>query len=271
MNLGLMLALYFGGAPGGGAAPVYFGYALCLIGTYLSYAQNALLLRAAKDHAGYRRRCALLEHCLQLQQAQYAALSGQAAQVRAARHDLRQHQRVLEQLVLDGDMEQLSAYLNGFRKRMEACREEPGVCAHPTADALLRYYIALLEQAGVALDLALDIRADLGVPAYDLCVVLGNCMENALEALQGTEPSRRFLRMRAGQAGQILTIVESNSYSGERLRGADGGFLSTKRQGGMGIGLSSMRAVAEKYGGGVKAEAADGVFRVSLILFGREG
>lgn len=269
--LGLMLAFYLDGFSRGGVALTYSVYALCLLGTWLSYVHSARLLRAAQNGAVSLQRNGVLEHCLQLQQAQYAALSARAAQARAARHDLRHHQRVMEQLIQDGDRERLAAYLSDFRKRVDACREEPGVCAHPMADALARHYIGQLQQAGVELDLALNIREDLGVPAFDLCIVLGNCMENALEALRETEPARRFLRMRAEQNGQILTIVASNSYRGERLRGADGGFLSTKRHGGPGIGLSSVRTVVEKYGGSVKAEAAEGVFRISLILFGGEG
>ena len=243
-------------------------YFICLWGTYWAYSKNARLMNQVLYNADFVRRNSILEHCIQLQQTQYAALEEQVAQTRAARHDLRHHQRVMEQYIRDGDKTRLEEYLAEFRERVDLCRQQPGVCAHPAADALVRYYLGLIQQTGARLDIALDIREDVPVAAYDLCIVLGNCLENALEAIRETQPQQRFLRMRAEQNDDMLTIVAGNSYQRQRLEQGDE-FLSTKRPGEPGIGLSSIRTVTEKYGGSCKIEAKDGVFKISMIFFAK--
>lgn len=265
----VMLLIYFCDVDAAGHWIRYAVFALCLLGTWASYRRKAELLRTASANAGYLRRNGMLEHSLQLQQAQYSALTAQVAQARAARHDLRHHQRVMEQFIRDGDKQRLAQYLTAFNERVDACREDAAVCAHPAVDALARYYLEQAQQCGTKLDIMLDIREDIAIPAFDLCIVVGNLMENALEAIRECAPEKRFLRMRAEQSGQMLTLVAGNSFVGERLQKGEE-FLSTKRNGEPGIGLSSIRSVALKYGGSVKTQVEDDLFRISVILFGEE-
>ena len=246
--------------------PKYIIYSLCLIGTGASYFRNAWFLTTVMDWASYKERSKILENSLQLQQAQFSALSIQIHDIRAFRHDMRQHLRVMEQYIRDGNREALREYLTNYQDQLAETLEGKSICAHPALDALARYYLPLIKETGARIDVALDMQSDINIAAADLCIIFGNCMENALEAIQKTEPEKRFLRLRANQVEQTLTFAFGNSYS-EICRGEDGEFLSTKHKGGPGVGLSSIRKAAQKYGGSVKIEAENGEFRIYIILF----
>ena len=74
---------------------------------------------------------------------------------------------------------------------------------------------------------------------YQLCDLSRRALSRReYEAIRQAAPERRKFRMRALQAGPLLTIVAENGYSGERRRDGNG-FLSTKRPG-RGVGLASM-------------------------------
>ena len=243
---------------------------LCGLSIWCAYLRDSQLFGMMVENTSQSRRGDMLERCVELQRAQYASMTEQMEKARMLKHDLRQHQRIMAQFLQNGDDRSLREYLTDFCKDERLFGEEIRICQNSAADAVLRYYVEKMRQAGARLDLSTDIREDLGVPPYDLCVALGNCMENALEAIAQAPEGKRLVRLRAVQNGQILSFVLGNAFDGERIRDADGRFLSTKRPGQRGIGLYSIEKIAEKYGGNVRTETENGMFRLSLILFGRE-
>ena len=136
------------------------------------------------------------------------------------------------------------------------------LCGNPLVNATAMHYQAMARQAGAAVDIRLDIPEDTGrVPAGELCVIIGDMLENAAAACQGTE--KPFIKMRSRCADGILTVTLDNSFSSIR-QNADGSFQSTREGGG--LGLRIIAALAEKHGGGSRFEAKDGVFYSSVYL-----
>ncbi len=116
------------------------------------------------------------------------------------------------------------------------------------------YYLDMASRFGIAdCSIRLEIPEDTGsVPAHALCIVIGNLLENAVTACAGADAP--FIRMRGRLSDGILTIVMDNRYAS----------ISRTPEGG--IGLLSVRSIAEKYGGGCRFEAADTVFSSSVYL-----
>ena len=98
----------------------------------------------------------------------------------------------------------------------------------------------------------------------DLCVVVGNLMENAVEACERMPEGRRFIRVNSGLEHGILTLTVDNSFSG-KIRKQGGAFLSSKRPG-EGTGISSVVAVAKKHGGNAWFEEKEVVFQASVYV-----
>lgn len=98
------------------------------------------------------------------------------------------------------------------------------------------------------------IPSDCPVDDFDLCVIFGNLLDNALEACRKiTADSDRFIKVHAHMVKQCLLIEVANSMTqpGNRKDG---------------IGLRNVKATAEKYNGTVQITAQDNIFRVSVLL-----
>ena len=272
VHLGLLLFFHYGDAIYGGSqygeAMKLICFCFCFASLWDSYRRNSRLLMTTRESVSQQNRAEFLAHSLQLQQDRYDTLVEQVQVTRALRHDLRHHEMMINQYLCGGDREGLAAYAQEFRRQQDQLRQEPSVCANPVVDALARYYLGQMEKVGTTLDVVLQISEQCPIPGADLCVVLSNCLENALEAIRQAAPAQRYFRMRAVQDDSMLTIVAENGYSGERLRD-NSGFLSTKRTG-RGVGLDSMASIAKKYHGDFRARADNGAFRVSVALFGQE-
>ena len=204
-----------------------------------------------------------LEQMLRIQENHYNKIMSYMHETRAAQHDMRHHFSVLDRYISDNDTDGLVEYLLSISNN--AVRNSTlTICDNIVADAVAKHYLGLAVDAGIEVDAALDIPADVGIDAADLCIVLGNGLENAFEAAAKTSPG--FIRVRAENSPSTLTLVIGNNYAGT-LQENGGLFLSTKNADRDGIGLSSIRAIAEKYDGYAKFEARDGTFYTNVILF----
>lgn len=244
-------------------------YLLCLICTGLCYALNGRLFVAAKQNAILGERDATLEHLLEIQEKQYAALFSHIEEIRIARHDLRHHIRTIRQYIFDGDQDKLKEYLDTYVQQMPQ-KIPLTICENTAVNAIARHYLELAQQENVQLDVVLNLEENPGISASDLCIVLGNSLENALEAARDVEEHARFIRVRSLSTPAMLAVVISNSFSGTLTASENGTFLSTKHPGRQGIGLFSMRVIAEKYDGYAKFEVQDQVFETSIILYKQE-
>jgi sensor histidine kinase YesM len=97
----------------------------------------------------------------------------------------------------------------------------------------------------------------------DLCIVFGNCVENAIEACQRAG-GERFIRIKSIIIGDMLAVTIDNSFDG--ILNQNNNTYQSRKHNGEGIGISSVKAVARKYGGDAKFESKANVFQASVIL-----
>lgn len=208
------------------------------------------------------KELSLLEKQIHMQEEHYRQITETAIQEKQQRHDFRHHISALRVLLEKEDTKAATAYLDALAAP-PAKEKFPPVCRNETVNAVALHYLAMAVQSGITdCFVRLDIPEDTGrVPIHALCLVIGNLLENAVAACAGTQAP--FIRMRGRLADGILTIAMDNRYADVRQT-PEGGFHSTKPGGG--IGLLSIRSVAEKYGGGCRFEAADTVFSSSVYL-----
>ncbi len=129
------------------------------------------------------------------------------------------------------------------------------------------YYAALCHRNGIALICQADLPAELPVAEMSVCVALSNLLENALEASLRTADSRREIRMYAKvHSDKLVLLSVENRYDGEIIE-QDGIFQSSKHRG-EGVGLQSVRRIAEKNGGYCQFTHEGGVFRADIMLRG---
>ena len=200
-----------------------------------------------------------------MQQQRYESLKAAIEEARQARHDLRHQLCQLAALAEEGNLEKIKAYLSGAVSRIPSL--ELHFCENRAADGVVGYYCALAKRENIPYSVQIDLPECLPVDEINLCLVLSNLLENALEASLRTAPARRKIKLTAYlHSGSLALIQVENTYDGV-IREKGGVFQSSKRKGD-GVGLQSIRYIAEKSGGVSTVTYQDGVFRARVMLRG---
>jgi len=220
-------------------------------------------LRQLAENACLRENTRMMNFQLALQEDAYVRLSDRIAETKAARHDLRHHLSVIESLLESKNEESLNNYLRAYRDTLPD-ENEFTYCENYYANVIIMHYAGLAKAEGILLNVDLQIPQEIGISGPDICIVLGNCLENALEACRRMEEGQRFISVKADIRGHMLIILFDNSFNGKASTNGNS-FLSLKHDG-QGIGISSVKAVAERYNGTARFEFSENIFRVSVIL-----
>ena len=208
-------------------------------------------------------------HLLSIQKLQYDNLQNRIEETRRARHDLRHQLLLLHSIREKKDFSLLDELLAGYPEISEF--EQPLVyCENESANVILGYFAGLSAKSNVRFDARVTLPQELFVDKIRMAVLLGNLLENALEACQRRERGR-FITISGGYkvlentgTGMISLVVE-NSYS-VAPRQQDGRFRSTKHSGD-GVGIESVRSIATLYNGTSSFTAREDVFTASVILY----
>lgn len=201
------------------------------------------------------------EEQIRLQKNYYTAISRSMDDARKARHDFKHHKAAIERFIQTDDKKALMEYYNNIEKDASGVMLYTGNAA---VDGVLYYYQQMAVKEGISIDIACKLDNDLNIKDIDLCSLFGNSVENAIEAAKYIQ-GEKHIGVRSQIDGKQLLITVDNTFDGTlKKRGDD--FLSRKRNNEVGIGISSMRDVCEKYGGFCKFEAKGNIFMASFIL-----
>lgn len=128
-------------------------------------------------------------------------------------------------------------------------------------DSLLNYMLQWAKRDLTTVTVNVSIPENI-LPAFDINMILGNLLENAIEAAR--QSAEKTLEVLLYYKQGVMTIDIKNSFPGELRKG----FLTTKAEkGNHGIGLSSVKQIVEKYDGLMKIEEQDNLFCVNVILY----
>lgn len=222
------------------------------------------LLSQAAEKARLHAEITAAGRMMDLQREQYRRIIEDEEKGKAARHDLRHQLAVIRRYALEGDTEGAVRYCDELAGAV-LHSERRVWCGNFAVNAALDHYLSEAERAGIQLDILLDIPEDVGgLPVTELCVIIGNLLENAVEASLGIPPKERFIHLRGRMWSRSLTITMDNGFDGSIRR--RGELWHSRKREGVGIGLSSVQAICRKYGGKAEFETKDRIFRSSVML-----
>lgn len=207
----------------------------------------------------------------QVQAAVYQTLEQQYSQAERLRHDLKNHVLALLGLWEEQAWEKLGDYL----KRMEGSAQlgtNEEATGNRAADALLCQKRKQAEEKGIAWECDVRIPKQCGIKEFDLCVLLGNLLDNALEACErlqrkGVEKEqgeRLFIRVGAQTVKSCFLLEVKNSMDAEE-RQANGSIKEGNLRG-HGIGLLNVGDVVRRYNGVMNTEIQDSMFDISVLF-----
>lgn len=230
-----------------------------------SCALSILLISSMEQrlYAEKERRHALAQqHMLELRQQQFMSRRDSMETVRRTYHDMKNLLLVLEKASRE-DMraciEQTLSEVRPFERVLETGSE--------AADILLGEKMAACQQEGITCTVMLDGALLSFIAELDLVTILGNAMDNAIEACRRMpQGAPRYIQVRTREMPGFILLHVINSCTGQaRMEGSR--FLTLKEDTeNHGFGLSSIRHTAESYRGGMACRMEDGEFSLSLIF-----
>lgn len=182
-------------------------------------------------------------------------------QMQEWRHDYRNHIQNMKNR-LDGDQGELEQYLDELAD--DLTQTDTSIqTGNVMADAVLNSKLSVAEQKSIQLNVKAHIPKGIEMTDVEMCSVLGNLLDNAIEACEKLPCDKRFLRVYIDKfKGQFYLSVQNSSPSIQR----DKGIFRTTKAGTHGFGLFRIDRIAKKYGGYVNRQYEEGVFATELLL-----
>lgn len=173
---------------------------------------------------------------------------------RTFRHDLNGHWTVLGGFLKTGENEKALEYL-GKLTTMSDQLSFPCQTGNAVLDMLLTNKLGIAHQKGINVDCTVKIPANCLINDMDLCIVFSNAVDNAVKACSSKSKTHPYLTLKTVQKGNFFLIEIENSRLDDNV------IIK-----GSGIGLDSIKAVAEKYNGTVRIEKDTKMFRLNVLF-----
>lgn len=187
------------------------------------------------------------------------------AKMRGWRHDYHNHIQAL--LALVGDDDRTRDYLWKLNKDLTEV-DTVVKTGNVTVDAILNSKLTLIKSKDIPVDAVAKVPDDLKISEIDLCAIIGNLLDNAIEAVLPLPAEERFIRIYIGMMKAQLYISVTNSTAAEP-RKIGGKYVSTKGEG-RGVGLMRVDSIAKRNGGTVNRQNESGVFATEVLMRGKE-
>lgn len=201
---------------------------------------------------------------LTIENLQYENLKERMNETKRARHDLRQHMTVLHTLSENKEYDKLNKYLQDYLKAGSI--EHPlYYCEHFSLNALLVYYAQIAENKQIRFDVHVRLPQIIPVSDTDLTVLFGNLLENACSGCLTLPEGERKICIRCSlPAPGAFVLTVDNTFCGI-IKAEKEHFLSSKHKGN-GIGIESVRHIADRYNGTAQFTIENGMFCASVVL-----
>ncbi len=194
---------------------------------------------------------------------QLSALQNTQKQAAVYRHDMRHHLALIGGYLADGNIEEAGKYVKLTQADIENITPNR-YCENNTVNLILSSFASKAKKRGVVLSVEAELPQSLSVSETELCALLSNGLENAIDAAaQVVDEQLRKVRVNCQtHKGNLLIFIE-NSFTGSVE--TEGGLPQSFREG-HGFGSKSMVMIAEKHNGYCSFEAKDEIFTLRIAL-----
>lgn len=204
------------------------------------------------------------QHFRDVETLEYQLLTERMEETRRMRHDLRHHVHTVSYYLDTKEYDKLKNYISQYRDNIPS-GENIHFCKHPAVNNIVFYFATQAKQNEIDFDAQLSISPDMPMNEHDISVLLGNLLENALDACIEQKGAERRIVIRGKGDLHSLVFTIDNTLENEIKKNQRGEFLTTKKAG-SGIGISSARKIVERHDGIFSVEQKGDMFCVSLLL-----
>lgn len=211
--------------------------------------------RINKQIAAYQR---------ELIETHYAEVDNMYRQIRGWRHDYRNHIQTMKAYAAAENWNAIKRYLDELETDL-ATVDTVIKTGNPMTDAILNSKISLARTREIQVHADAHIPVRLKISEIDLCCILGNLFDNAIDASVKLPPEQRLIRVYMDMKGTQLYISFTNFTAGGKLSRVGNRFKTTKGEG-HGFGLERIDTIVERLGGYLSRNSEDGAFTTEILL-----
>lgn len=195
-----------------------------------------------------------------IRESYYQNLKQHEDRLRQLRHDMRNHLFIIQTLLVEKNQEQALSYLEELLDS-NALEGYKRFCENETANAVLRVKVDTILQANLEHDFKIEIPRQISIADLDLCSLLGNALDNAIEAAISAENKKIIMRCRCDKGAFMLKVI--NHFSGYIDKELKTTKLDKENHG---FGLSSMKEIAVRYNGYLETYVSNNIFELVIFL-----
>ena len=200
----------------------------------------------------------------ELIEAHYREVENMYRQIRGWRHDYRNHIQTMKAYAAAGDLPAIQRYLDLLDNDLTTV-DTVIKTGNPMTDAILNSKISLAKSRHIPVVADAHIPVKLKSSEIDLCCIIGNLFDNAIEASMKLPEEKRLIRVYMDMKNTQLYISFTNFTAGKKMEKQGGLFRSTKGEG-HGLGLVRIDAIVERLDGYLSRNSEDGAFTTEILL-----
>jgi len=186
-------------------------------------------------------------------------------QMRGWRHDYHNHIQTMKAFLAQDRTREIDAYLSNLDADLTQV-DTILKTGNVMIDAIVNSKVSLARAKKIIVDAEAIVPKTLPIQAVDLCVIIGNLLDNAIEScLKQEDVNARFIRVYLGIHKELFYISVSNSVGGE-VKKAGKTYITTKNASSHGFGLVRIDKISEKYQGFVNRQHEDGIFATEVMI-----
>ena len=243
-----------------------FSIVMCLLGVtgiFVGNIYSFTFFEKEETLEKQRLKQLFLEQQIEGQRIYYQNLGASGEEVRKMRHDLKNTFAALSGYLNKGDIETARQFVEEKTENLGKLTHSTG---HPALDAVMNVKRTKAFENHIQFEAKIALSQELLMDEMDLCIILGNALDNALEACEKMPRGQRQIILNLHKSGEMLFIEIKNTFKEEPVSGLEG-LVTTKRdKKNHGFGLKTMEQLTKKYDGFISYETKESWFCLSINL-----
>lgn len=211
-------------------------------------------------------RTAIMEQQIKMYTNQFDIIYESQKNIRSLRHDIKNHLLMISSYLLNTKYEEAIHYVEDLGGKLQV-ENEFVKSGNFEIDSILNYKLKKAELLGCKVNTKVVVPAEEFMSVLDLNIILGNLLDNAIEATQNIIEKNIDIYLKYMMGVVYISIY--NSYDGNLIKTKER-FLSTKTASitkHLGIGLENIKEIVHKYDGIIEIKHDESTFKVDIVLF----
>lgn len=245
-----------------------FVVALAVILLVVANIATLYIIDRLLEYESNKEKLQYMQKQFQVQEDHYRELEQRQYEINEFYHNMKNFLLAIEGYIDDGEYMQAKEKIRKANETLHSESHSRIKTGNTCLDALLNAKIIRMQRSEIEFEYNVRIPNVLSIDYIDLCIIIGNAMDNAIEACENISGQPRKISLTCIQTGNYISIVIKNTIDKNTPILKEQNYATTKTDRvNHGYGLRSIRHIAEKNKGNVIIEHTDDYFQLKIILY----